>query len=207
MSAPTATGRCVCGAVSYELQGDLRGILVCHCVECRRYHGTSGAYTAVAREGLTLRDPEGLLRWFPGPQSETGGERGFCSRCGSSLLWREPDSATYSVAAGTLDGPDRPPHHAAHLVLPASRLGARGPPAPRAPRHLTAPVGVQAPFLRAAAAFTSARKSGAPVDSAASSGCHSTAMQKGASGSSIASMLPSWARPETIRPSPSSAMP
>jgi hypothetical protein len=104
MSTPTATGRCVCGGVSYELRGDLRGILVCHCVECRRYHGTSGAYTAVAREGLTLRDDEGLLRWFPGPQSETGGERGFCSRCGSSLLWREPDSATYSVAAGTLEG-------------------------------------------------------------------------------------------------------
>ena len=45
---PTATGRCVCGAVRYELRGALRGILVCHCVECRRYHGTSGAYTAVA---------------------------------------------------------------------------------------------------------------------------------------------------------------
>jgi hypothetical protein len=104
MSTPTATGRCVCGAVSYELRGDLRGILVCHCVECRRYHGTSAAYTSVAREGLTLLDPESLLRWFPGPQSETGGERGFCSRCGSSLLWREPGSSTYSVAAGGLDG-------------------------------------------------------------------------------------------------------
>jgi len=104
MSDPTATGRCVCGAVSYELRGALRGILVCHCVECRRYHGTSGAYTAVDREGLTLIDPEGQLRWFPGPQSATGGERGFCARCGSSLLWREPGGTTYSVAAGTLDG-------------------------------------------------------------------------------------------------------
>ena len=65
MSDPTATGRCVCGAVSYELRGALRGILVCHCVECRRYHGTSGAYTAVDREGLTLIDPEEQLRWFP----------------------------------------------------------------------------------------------------------------------------------------------
>ena len=104
MSAPTATGRCVCGAIRYELRGGLRDILVCHCVECRRYHGTSGAYTAVARERLSLVDPEGLLRWFPGPQSATGGERGFCSRCGSSLLWREPGSTTYSVAAGTLEG-------------------------------------------------------------------------------------------------------
>jgi hypothetical protein len=105
MSAPTATGRCVCGAIHYELRGDLRGILVCHCVECRRYHGTSGAYTSVAREGLTLHDPDDQLRWFPGPQSVTGGERGFCARCGSSLLWREPGSTTYSVAAGGLDGP------------------------------------------------------------------------------------------------------
>lgn len=104
MSAPTATGRCLCGAVRYELRGDLRGILVCHCIECRRYHGTSGAYTSVARSGLALFDPEDQLRWFPGPQSATGGERGFCGRCGSSLLWREPGSTTYSVAAGTLDG-------------------------------------------------------------------------------------------------------
>ena len=80
MSAPTATGRCLCGAVRYELRGELRGILVCHCVECRRYHGTSGAYTSVAREALALQDPEALLRWFPGPQSATSGERGFCSR-------------------------------------------------------------------------------------------------------------------------------
>jgi hypothetical protein len=104
MSAPTATGRCVCGAIHYELRGDLRGILVCHCVECRRYHGTSGAYTSVPRECLTLLDPEDQLRWFPGPQSVTGGERGFCGRCGSSLLWREPGSTTYSIAAGGLDG-------------------------------------------------------------------------------------------------------
>lgn len=104
MPEEIATGRCLCGAVRYELRGALRGVLVCHCVECRRYHGTSGAYTAVARDGLTLIDPENCLRWFPGPQSATGGERGFCGRCGSSLLWREPGKATFSVAAGTLDG-------------------------------------------------------------------------------------------------------
>jgi hypothetical protein len=104
MPTPTATGRCVCGAIRLELRGELRDIVVCHCVECRRTHGTAAAYTAVDRAGLTVDDPEGLLRWFPGPQSATGGERGFCSRCGSSLLWREPGVTTYSVAAGALDG-------------------------------------------------------------------------------------------------------
>jgi hypothetical protein len=108
-----ATGRCVCGAVTYELRGPLRDIIVCHCVECRRYHGTSGAYTAVAWDDFELRDPEGLLRWFPGPESATGGERGFCGRCGSSLLWREPGRPTVSVAAGTLATPTglRISHH------------------------------------------------------------------------------------------------
>ena len=104
MSETTASGRCVCGAVRYELSGPLRGVIVCHCVECRRYHGTSGAYTAVARDGLAVNDPEGLLRWFPGPESVTAGERAFCSRCGSSLFWSAPARPTVSVAAGTLDG-------------------------------------------------------------------------------------------------------
>jgi hypothetical protein len=105
MSTPTASGRCLCGAVRYELRGALRDVIVCHCVECRRSHGASGAYTAVARDNLELHDPEGRLRWFPGPQSVTGGERGFCARCGSSLFWRAPQRSTVSVTAGTLDGP------------------------------------------------------------------------------------------------------
>jgi hypothetical protein len=90
--------------VRYELHGALRDVIVCHCVECRRYHGAGGAYTAVARDDLVLHDPEGRLRWFPGPRSATQGERGFCARCGSSLFWRAPARATVSVTAGTLDG-------------------------------------------------------------------------------------------------------
>ncbi len=104
MAAARATGGCLCGAVRYELHGALRDVIVCHCVECRRSHGTSGAYTAVAREQLTLADPQAQLRWFPGPQSVTGGERGFCATCGSSLFWSAPERPTISISAGTLDG-------------------------------------------------------------------------------------------------------
>jgi hypothetical protein len=104
MSTPTATGRCLCGAVRYETSGPLRGVIVCHCVECRRYHGTSGAYSAAESTNLAIDDSEGLLRWFPGPDSVTNGERGFCGRCGSSLFWRAPGPTTVSIAAGTLDG-------------------------------------------------------------------------------------------------------
>ena len=34
-----ATGRCLCGAVTYEVRGPLRDIVLCHCVECRRWSG------------------------------------------------------------------------------------------------------------------------------------------------------------------------
>jgi hypothetical protein len=79
-------------------------VIVCHCVECRRSNGTSAAYTSAARESVTLTDSEDALRWFWGPQSVTRGERGFCSRCGSSLFWRTPERATLGITAGTLDG-------------------------------------------------------------------------------------------------------
>ena len=104
MPTPTATGRCLCGAVRYETSGPLRGVIVCHCVECRRFNGTSGAYSAAQRGDLAIADPEGVLRWFPGPASVTHGERAFCGRCGSSLFWRAPGVTTVSIAAGTLDG-------------------------------------------------------------------------------------------------------
>ena len=107
MDVPRATGGCLCGAVRYEVNGELRDVIVCHCVECRRYHGTSGAYTAVARDDLALEDPEERLRWFPGPNSVTRGERAFCGTCGSSIFWRSPDRPTISIAAGTLDGVTR----------------------------------------------------------------------------------------------------
>jgi hypothetical protein len=104
MAVARATGGCLCGAVRYALQGELRDVIVCHCVECRRSHGTSGAYTSAPRPQVALEDPQAQLRWFPGPQSDTGGERGFCATCGSSLFWSAPDRATISIAAGTLDG-------------------------------------------------------------------------------------------------------
>jgi len=104
VSTPTATGRCLCGAVRYEASGPLRDVIVCHCVECRRFNGTSGAYSAAQGTDLAIDDPEGVLRWFPGPDSATGGERAFCARCGSSLFWRAPGVTTVSIAAGTLDG-------------------------------------------------------------------------------------------------------
>ena len=103
MSSPRASGRCLCGAVRYEVRGALRGVVACHCDECKRWHGHVGAYTAVHAGDLELVAEDGL-RWIPSPESDRGARRGFCGQCGSSLFWQADDD-TISIAAGTLDRP------------------------------------------------------------------------------------------------------
>jgi hypothetical protein len=99
-----ATGRCLCGAVRYEIRGTLRDVLICHCEECRRWHGHVSASTAARREDFVLREQRGL-RWIQSPHSDAGARRGFCAECGSSLFWDAPGRPTVSIAAGTLDEP------------------------------------------------------------------------------------------------------
>jgi len=99
-----STGRCLCGAVRYEVRGALRDVVVCHCEECRRWHGQAGAYASTPREGLVVVG-EASLRWIDSPRSAAHARRGFCGTCGSSLFWDAPGRETVGVAAGTLDAP------------------------------------------------------------------------------------------------------
>jgi hypothetical protein len=96
-------GGCLCGAVRYVAHGQLRDVLVCHCVDCLRFHGGPGHYTALAKADLELVE-QGGLRWREAPMSDAGAERGFCGECGSSLFW-DARGETVSISAGTLDGP------------------------------------------------------------------------------------------------------
>jgi hypothetical protein len=99
-----ASGGCLCGAVQFQVNGPLRDVLICHCEECRRWHGHVSACTAARRKELVLLEQRGL-RWIDSPRSDAGARRGFCAECGSSLFWDAPDRPTVSIAAGTLDPP------------------------------------------------------------------------------------------------------
>ncbi|MHB1508425.1 MAG: GFA family protein [Acidimicrobiales bacterium] len=99
-----ARGRCLCGAVSYEVHGPLRPILICHCADCRRWHGYACATTAAYTKDVVISD-SGLLSWYKKPSREKLPSRGFCAQCGSSLFWKAPERNTISIAAGTLDPP------------------------------------------------------------------------------------------------------
>jgi hypothetical protein len=103
--ADVATGRCLCGAVSYRVDGELEPVVLCHCEDCRRWHGHIGAFAAAARDRLAISDDGDALRWYAAPTSDARARRGFCARCGSSLFWDAPDHASISIAAGSLDAP------------------------------------------------------------------------------------------------------
>lgn len=93
------SGGCLCGSVRYEVNGPLRPVVACHCVQCRK---TSGHYVAAtqAQAGDVSISGE-TLTWF---RSSDIAERGFCGRCGSNLFWRRQDGAHISIFAGTIDG-------------------------------------------------------------------------------------------------------
>ena len=99
-----ATGRCLCGAVQFEVRGPLRDVLLCHCVECRRWSGHVFAATSAQKDDLVLLAGD-ALRWIASPESESDARRGFCAECGSSLFWEAPSRETISIAAGSLDEP------------------------------------------------------------------------------------------------------
>ena len=103
MSEPKSrrrTGGCLCGAIRYTVLGPLREVVVCHCSRCRRQHGHIAAYTEAALDDMTISE-RGALAWYVAD----GRERGFCSHCGASLLWRRTGDDRISIAAGSLDAP------------------------------------------------------------------------------------------------------
>ena len=97
----THSGGCVCGAVRFEASAPLRGVIACHCTQCRRTSGHFWAATAARREGVKVFESVALA-WF---QSSATARRGFCSKCGSSLFWQGPDASYTAIAAGALDDP------------------------------------------------------------------------------------------------------
>jgi hypothetical protein len=53
-------GRCLCGAVRYEVTGTPRDVVECHRAMCRKTHGHSGACTATPKDGLRITEARGL---------------------------------------------------------------------------------------------------------------------------------------------------
>jgi hypothetical protein len=94
-------GSCLCGAVRFEVQGELPPPDACHCTMCRKHSGHYFASSDVLRRNLTLRGGE-HVRWY---RSSEKVRRGFCGTCGSSLFFDPLERDWIGVAMGAFDKP------------------------------------------------------------------------------------------------------
>ncbi len=86
---PHAEGQCLCGAVRFRFALPSKWVAHCHCTLCQRAHGAGFVTWVGARsEATEILDPDGALRWY---SSSPRAERGFCSRCGSPMVFRSQD--------------------------------------------------------------------------------------------------------------------
>lgn len=96
-----ASGRCLCGAVSFTAVGVDEGIHVCHCSLCRRWCGGPSFAARVGKVDLAGMENIGTFA------SSAWGERGFCIRCGSGLFFRAYQTGEYYLNFGLFDDPSR----------------------------------------------------------------------------------------------------
>ena len=91
--------RCLCEAVTWELDGPFEWMSHCHCSRCRKAHGAAFAtYVAGPAAGFRLHGAEHVVRW----ESAPGFVRCFCGRCGSVVPGDAVEGRAF-VPAGNFD--------------------------------------------------------------------------------------------------------
>ena len=98
------TGGCQCGAIRYEVAGEPRQVVACHCTDCQRQSGSAFGMTMVV-EVSAFRITAGTPRIYHSTSSTGRAKAGaFCPDCGTRIYhqpqWRK---GTISVKPGTLD--------------------------------------------------------------------------------------------------------
>jgi hypothetical protein len=95
------TGSCLCGAVRLRTTARLRGVVYCHCSQCRKQSGHHYAATNVPDANLEVSGAD-KVTWYA---ASDFARRGFCRTCGSALFWKHNDLNYTSVMAGLFDSP------------------------------------------------------------------------------------------------------
>lgn len=106
-------GSCLCGAVSFLVDGELTPPDACHCSQCRKASGHYWASTDVPRAAVTISG-EDQLAWY---RSSEKVKRGFCRNCGSPLFWDAAGRNNLSISMGAFEQPTRT-HLEKHIFVP-----------------------------------------------------------------------------------------
>jgi len=97
------TGRCQCGTVKYQVQGELKDFSHCHCSICRKIAGAAFVtWGGVARDEFSYEsgaDNVGIYSFSEKADSL------FCKTCSSTILVDfKPEADMLYITLGTVDG-------------------------------------------------------------------------------------------------------
>jgi len=105
------SGRCLCGAVRYVVEGPFHYAAYCHCSRCRAGSGSAfSAFGGIPKEQLRVTDGEDSITIF---EQNEDNLVSLCRRCGSAPFALVRNGGFFHVALGTLvDDPGiRPMFH------------------------------------------------------------------------------------------------
>ena len=88
-------GGCLCGSVRFDVRGEPLRVGVCHCMDCRKFHGALFHASAIY--------PENAFSVTGKTSSYEG--RSFCPVCGSSVFSQSDDEIEINL--GSFDEPDQ----------------------------------------------------------------------------------------------------
>jgi hypothetical protein len=100
-----AKGECNCGAVQFEIDGDLAGVFVCHCSICRRFTGSNGiAVVVVGNDQFRwVRGQEFIATW---KKPAADWQAWFCRVCGSPVPGENDPQRMFVPAGAITEGGD-----------------------------------------------------------------------------------------------------
>jgi hypothetical protein len=96
-------GSCLCQSIRFEIEGDPKAVVHCHCQFCRKAHGA--LYTTLLFMPFScLKVTEGAQHFARYHLPRLKADRCFCAKCGTRLYNHAPSRELISVVVATLDG-------------------------------------------------------------------------------------------------------
>ena len=105
-------GSCLCGAVQFEIKGQISHIVHCHCSQCRKAQGSAFATNGIVKAGnFKILCGEDKLTAY---EATPGQKKYFCKICGSPIMSKtesKPDQVRIRLGTVTSDISQRPEAH------------------------------------------------------------------------------------------------
>ena len=100
------TGSCLCGAIRYSIDAEVKELRACHCRNCQKVSGAQGTVNAILPSSafkITHGKPK---RYTAVADSGRTLHRYFCGDCGAGVFsQREANPEMVVVRAGSFDNP------------------------------------------------------------------------------------------------------